>query len=296
MAHTEDPSRTRTNSGTAGDATLLAVSPSTLAGPDATPGAGSLAFGTVVPRPGPASRLVTWSHWNGAQAERFRLLAARVLTCAQRAPLPQHFLVCTSSVSGEGKTVAAANFALALARTTESRVLLVDGDLRQPSMEALWHLPRLAGLSDWIGGLSNGALTAAAGEDAPISRFIYQVAGVNLYLLPAGQAAVHPLEWLRSERAAELGTVLAGWFDWILVDAPPLLPLADAQAWMRLADGWFMVVREGFSKQAMLVRALRGLDRSRLLGVIVNQSREARRECRRYAPPRVHASHRLPAW
>lgn len=248
------------------------------------------------PNPPAKSRLVTWHDWAGTAAERFRLLAARLVRWRDSTPGPaRRVLACTSSMQGEGKTVAVANLALALARATQARVLLIEGDLRQPgdrsSMERLWGLPHLPGLGDWI------AAGAGANSAAPpsLQPFLHKLGPADLFLLPAGSPINAPLEFLNSEAAAQCLASLASTFDWILIDAPPLLPLADAQAWCRCADGMLLVVREGWTRRPLLQRALRGSDRSRLVGVVVNSSLEAERECRRWPPARAHLPLHLPA-
>ena len=65
---------------------------------------------------------------------------------------------------------------------------------------------------------------------------------------------------------------LAGWFDWVIIDSPPVLPLADTSVWARLADGILLVTREGTTKRRQLQNGLQALEESKLLGAIVNSS------------------------
>jgi len=77
---------------------------------------------------------------------------------------------------------------------------------------------------------------------------------------------------MQSGRLSELLNQLSGWFDWIIIDSPPILPLADTSVWARLADGILLVTREGTTKKGMLQRGLQAIEQSKLLGAVVNSS------------------------
>ncbi len=117
------------------------------------------------------------------------------------------------------------------------------------------------GLSEWL-----------QGESRPIQH-IYRLEGPNLWLLPAGRPPENPLELMQSGRLSELLKQLSTWFDWIIIDSPPILPLADTSVWARLADGILLVTREGTTKKRMLQQGLQALEQSKLLGAVVNHPR-----------------------
>jgi len=123
----------------------------------------------------------------------------------------------------------------------------------------LMGLKGLKGCSDWVQ------------DKEPITKFFYQVDKLQLWLLPAGTVPEHPLELLQSSRLSELLRQLTGWFDWVVVDAPPLLPLADVSVWTRLTDGILLVIREGKTPKKLLQKALGTLDNPMLLGVVLNE-------------------------
>ena len=77
---------------------------------------------------------------------------------------------------------------------------------------------------------------------------------------------------MQSGRLSELMEQLSAWFDWIIIDSPPILPLADTSVWARLADGILLVTREGTTKKRTLQRGLQALEQSKLLGAVVNSS------------------------
>ena len=88
--------------------------------------------------------------------------------------------------------------------------------------------------------------------------------------MPAGQPPENPLELMQSGKLAELLDQLVTRFDWVVIDSPPILPLADTSVWARFADGILLVVRSGRTERQALQRGLGAIDRSRLLGLVVN--------------------------
>lgn len=247
--------------GPSGWAATLAV-----AGPDRSPETGpEPVFDPAEPHPTPASRLVCWDHWESAEAEPFRQMAARLLHLRERCQQERrlHSLVCTSSVAEEGKSVVAANLALALARTSGRRVLLLEGDWRRPAQAGLWGLEPSPGLGEWIG----------SSQTAPTPPPVRRLGEGTAYLLAAGTAAAG-LEFLESPRAAQMLMLLSGWFEWVVIDTPPLLACAETHAWARLADGVLVVMRANRTRKAQVREALRALESRNLLGLVLNQNRE----------------------
>lgn len=153
-----------------------------------------------------------------------------------------------------------ANLAISLAQRRPQKVLLVDGDLRRPSLSTRFGLRTPAGLSEWLQG-NNEEITN-----------IYRLEQANFWFLPAGSPPANPLELMQADRLASLMDRLTDWFDWILIDSPPVIPLADTSVWMRTADGVLMVAREGTTRKRQLQRGLQEVDRSKLLGVVLNSS------------------------
>jgi Mrp family chromosome partitioning ATPase len=107
---------------------------------------------------------------------------------------------------------------------------------------------------------------------AGIEEFIYRLGDAPLWLLPAGRGKLSPLEILHSERLTEMITQLSEWFDMIVIDSPPLVPLADAHVWEKLADATLLVVREGKTPKKMLEKSLETLDRAKLIGAVLNEA------------------------
>ncbi len=204
------------------------------------------------------SKLVCLTAQESFGAEKFRFLGVRLRQLQHTRPLKK--LLITSTIPEEGKSTVAANLAAILARRQQPKILLLEGDLRRPSLAKLFGLGRIAGLSEWL-----------QGESRAIEN-IYRLEGPNLWFLPAGRPPENPLELMQSGRLSGLMDQLSTWFDWIIIDSPPILPLADTSVWARLADGILLVTREGTTKRQMLQRGLQALEKSKLLGAVVNSS------------------------
>ena len=93
---------------------------------------------------------------------------------------------------------------------------------------------------------------------------LYQLDDLGVWILPAGSAAGNPLELMQSGKLSAILDRLALWFEWIVIDSPPILPLADTSVWMRLADGVLMVARPGKTEKRQLKRGLEAVEQSKL--------------------------------
>ena len=207
------------------------------------------------------SRLVSISENESLGAEKFRYLAVRLRQIQQARPLKK--VLITSTIPEEGKSMVSGNLAVTLARRKQHKVLLLDGDLRRPALAREFGLAHLSGLSEYL-----------QGEPKPITN-IYRLDGAGLWFLPAGQPPENPLELMQSGRLVELLEQLAAQFDWIIIDSPPILPLADTSVWTRNADGILLITREGTTQKRQLKRGLEALNQSKLLGVVLNSSTNA---------------------
>ena len=203
----------------------------------------------------PDSRLVFLTEPGSLAAEKFRFLGVRLRHLRQSRPLKK--ILVTSSIPEEGKSLVSANLAGVLARRKQ-RVLLIEGDLRRPSLVHQFGLKGLTGLGEW---LRSGQQKASN---------IYYLPKTNFWLLPAGHPPENPLELMQSGRLAEFMRQVESLFDWIIVDSPPLLPLADTSVWGRLTDGTLLVAREGKTEKTALQEGVEILKKSDLLGIVLN--------------------------
>jgi capsular exopolysaccharide synthesis family protein len=215
-------------------------------------------FATVSPNIRPTSRLVFFGEPNSLAAEKFRFLAVRLRQLQQSRPLKK--ILITSTIPQEGKSTVAANLACTLARTRGQKTILIDGDLRRPTVASVFGVSSLPGISEWLQGKSE------------LATSIHQIEGTRLCILPAGALPSNPLELMQSGKLSALMQTLSDWFDWIVIDSPPILPLADTSIWMRLADGFLLVARQGFTERDVLKRGVEAIEPSKMLGTIMNGS------------------------
>jgi capsular exopolysaccharide synthesis family protein len=206
----------------------------------------------------PQSRVVCVTDKESLAAEKFRFLSVRLRQLQQNRPLKK--VLVTSTIPQEGKSMVAANLACTLARKTRQKTLLLDGDLRRPTVARLFGLGKIPGISEWL-----------QGERGPMTS-IYHLEESGLWVLPAGNAPRDPLELMQSGRLSSLMDQLTAWFDWVVIDSPPVLPLADTSVWMRLADGVLLVTRQGTTEREQLKRGLEAIEPSKLIGSILNCS------------------------
>ena len=155
-------------------------------------------------------------------------------------------LLVTSSEPGEGKTMAAANLAVSLARLNQ-RVLLIDADLRKPRLHELFGEEQQPGLTDAL----TGTATTSAFRKTKVPR---------LWLMPSGSASRNPADLLGSERFSQLIDLLRGQFDWVVLDSPPVLAVTDPCLIARVASGVLFVVGCGQTSREWRRAAVERLD------------------------------------
>jgi capsular exopolysaccharide synthesis family protein len=207
------------------------------------------------------SRLVSLSNIDGPATEAFHMLGVRLHNLQRTREIKS--LLITSTVPAEGKSVVAANLAITLGGGERKRVLLIDGDLRRPSQSQLFGFEKVSGLSNYLQG--QRSLTAC----------LYHLAEAGIWILPAGDNPGGSAELIQSPQLPKLMTTLNEWFDWIVIDSPPVLPVVDASVWARLADGILMVARHGTTKKRKLQKGLEALDSRKLIGALLNASKSA---------------------
>jgi capsular exopolysaccharide synthesis family protein len=217
----------------------------------------------VIPETSAGQSLLLLS--NGHRKEAFAE-GYRVLRTALQGPAQDgrgQVLLLTSTLPGEGKSLTSVNLALALA-SAESRVLLIDADLRRPVLSTLLGTRRTPGLSELLTGV-------ARAEQA-----IQRVPGSRLFLLPSGTPVRrNPADLLATTALRDLLVSLRGRFDYVILDTPPGGAIADALILSPLADGVLVVARSGKVTRDALVHVLERLANARafVLGVVLNRAR-----------------------
>jgi exopolysaccharide/PEP-CTERM locus tyrosine autokinase len=168
----------------------------------------------------------------------------------------------TSAVGEEGKSITSLNLALALAQDYDHTVLLIDADLRRPSLH------RYLGLKPEFG------LVQVLKEKADLGDALIKTGLGKLVLLPAGGTVDDPVELFASNRMKELISELKQRYPdrYVIFDTPPSLPFADAQVLGAALDGVIFVVREGQARVKQVKEAIEGLKGANLLGVVFNDA------------------------
>lgn len=189
-------------------------------------------------------------------AENYRMLQANLKFLTSDRALKA--VVVTSSVPKEGKSTVSANLAAAIAQLGR-RVLLVDADMRCPTQHHIWNLTNAAGLSNVI--VSQAEFQTTVQEVMP-----------NLHVLSAGVMPPNPMALLDSQRMASLVKHFTQLYDFVIVDAPPVVVAADALTLGKMTDGILFVARVGLLDYSSAATAKESLDCScqNVLGVVVN--------------------------
>ncbi|MFN3324456.1 MAG: CpsD/CapB family tyrosine-protein kinase [Bryobacteraceae bacterium] len=209
--------------------------------------------------PSPDGHVLDVTRPHEAPTEEFRSLRTRLNHLQSLQPI--HSVVVTSASPAEGKSFSAANLALAEAQLAGNATLLADFDFRRPSVHNLFQIDRTPGVTDLLLG------------KAQLHQVIKRVSGTNLYIMPAGEPVINPLELLNLREAKLLIDRLPTVFNWVILDTPPLLFAADASLLSTLCDGTIMVVRIGSTTIDSITRAMQSLCNNNVLGIVVNGAR-----------------------
>lgn len=200
-------------------------------------------------------RLTVLSDPQSIPSEQYGILTMKVEQWMEQSG--GRVLVVTSAAGDEGKSVTALNLSLSLAASLEGRVLLVDSDLRRPQVHRYLGLKTTQGFSE---------LLAQTGGD--ISPYISKLG--NLDVIAGGAMPVNPVGLLASAQARELLARLRQEYRLIVLDSPPIVPIADSHVLAGLADGVVIVVRARQTRRELFRRAMESLGAANVLGVVLN--------------------------
>jgi capsular exopolysaccharide synthesis family protein len=191
-------------------------------------------------------------------AEQYRSLRTRIKQAENGRAI--RAIAVTSPAKGDGKSLTAANLALTMAQEFQQRVLLVDADLRRPSVHHLFGISATPGLVDVLMGA------------AEVNQALVSLPEYHVTVLPAGVPPSHPAELLGASSMRRALDTLRTRFDRILIDLPPVAPLADVHIVTPLVDSVLMIVRAGITPKPAIEQALSGLDGSKVLGLVLNET------------------------
>ncbi|MGO4689577.1 polysaccharide biosynthesis tyrosine autokinase [Glaciibacter sp. 2TAF33] len=221
--------------------------------------------------------LVMRSDPHSPRAEEYRRIRANLeFIDVDRRP---RTIVITSPLPNDGKSTTAMNLAFALAENSSS-VLLIDADLRRPSIAEMCGLEGAVGLTT--------VLVGAVDPDDAITAL-----SDSLHVLPSGITPPNPGQLLGSKAMKDLIAKLASAYEYIVIDSPPLLPASDTLGLAHVTDGTLVVVRYKSTRRAQLANTLDALNavNARVLGIVLNQTPEGRESAYYTAAPVQAASH-----
>jgi capsular exopolysaccharide synthesis family protein len=222
---------------------------------------GLVVFSRVVAPPASAprdpQRLVTEIAESEPVLDQLRSLAASLHQARTGREL--RVIAVTSSVSGEGKTLLAANLALTLSRSYMRQVLLIDADLRRPGLHRVFGTSAQSGVH---------AAMEAVREGSPVS---VQEVAPRLALLPAGRPVRDPISVLASDGMQRLVASANAAFDWVIVDTPPVGMLPDMSLLGSLSDAVLLVVEAGRVRYDLVQRTVETIGADRIFGVVLNK-------------------------
>jgi protein-tyrosine kinase len=204
-------------------------------------------------------RLVRAVNFSGEVAESFRVLRSKILRPQDGRQAPKTIMV-TSVLPKEGKSFIAANLGVALAQCVDQYSLLVDCDLRLPSLASYFGIPRDHGLADYLK------------NKIDISTLIRKTTMEKLSILASGVPPVNPAELLGSTRMQELVVELSTRYPdrLVIFDSPPLKVASESMNLTQVVDGVVLVVRHGVSTRALIEQAIVDIGKQKIIGVVFN--------------------------
>lgn len=190
-------------------------------------------------------------------AEKFRTLRSRLHQIAATRPLKK--VLVTSSVPEEGKTFIASNLAQSIIRQENTKVLLIDCDLRASRLHLTVGAAGTPGLTDYLRGKADESQVIQVGKQD------------NLCFIPGGSGVSNPSELLHGEKMKALLDQLTPIFDWVIIDSPPAIAVHDASILADMCDGVLFVVRAGKTDFEVAQKASGEFREKDLLGVVLNR-------------------------
>lgn len=203
-------------------------------------------------------RLVVLDDPRSFAAESYRVLRTNLHYANPDAPIRR--LLVTSAGEGEGKSTTVANLSVCFAQADRA-VLLIDADLRRPTINAFFRQPASPGLSSYLAG------------DSLLDAAIQKTAIPNLSIIASGPSPPNPAELVGSRRMRDLLDAVGERFDLVLLDSPPVLAVSDGGALVPMVDGVLLVVGSGSAARLALRRAKEGIQavQGRIVGAVLNR-------------------------
>jgi protein-tyrosine kinase len=204
--------------------------------------------------------LITYHNPQSVEAELFKVLRTNLLFPAD-GQAPKVILV-TSPLPGDGKSFTSANLAISIAQGVEEHVMLIDCDVRKPTIHSIFGYKQGIGLSDYL----------AVGTD--IATILLKTPIAKLTLFPAGKPPQNPTELLSSKKMkALLEEVKSRYEDrYIIIDSPPPSMAAETNAIVNYVDGVLIVVKAGKTPQSAVTETIEQIGKEKVLGIVLNHA------------------------
>jgi len=201
--------------------------------------------------PGPVSNQDGKEHYQTLKANLFTLHADKAI---------RTIIICSTD-HGEGATTTATNFAATLAGDPQSKVLIVDANLRTPGLHDVCQIDYTPGFTDYLGNGKN-----------PVLPFLWK-GWTNLYVLPCGSYHSGPVSLFEAKRFSEFLQEMREQFDYVILDGPPLPRFSEIRVICSKVDGVVLVVKAGKTKREVALRAKKELEDAggKILGVVINR-------------------------
>lgn len=221
----------------------------------------------------PANRLLTTiNDPYSVVSEQYRKLKSALVHLINQNSL-HNLIMVTSAIAGEGKSLTAVNLAVSMAQEFDFTVLLIDADLRRPTVHQLLGFESTIGMADCLMG------------DADISDVIIKTDIEKLAVIPAGRVVENPLELFNPKKMQIVMEEIKLRYNdrYVIIDTPPLLPFAETRSLAHQVDGILFVVHEGVTQQESILEAMELLKGCTLLGVVLNDSNSINKENSHYS-------------
>lgn len=196
-------------------------------------------------------RIVAYAAKESRLAEQYRIIQTDLYAIAEAKKVKT--IAVTSSQKGEGKTMVCCNLALTISNDKMKKVLLVDCDLRQPSVHTMLNIHKEPGFSDIIIGKAN------------IDDFVRKPAIGNLYAVASGVSVTNAVDILRNSKTKEVVEKFKSVFDYVIFDTPPILPVSDSRILGSLCDSVIMVIKANVTQKDSVSEAMGLLDSAHVI-------------------------------
>jgi len=204
-------------------------------------------------------KLISYYQPSSMVAEQFRRLRTLILRSKLDAPAPRTILV-TSAMAGEGKSLIAVNLAITIAAELHSHALLVDCDLRNPSLSRMFGLEEAKGLSNYLLG------------DAEIPDLMVKTSIDKLSFISGGSLEENPVELIGSNKMKSLVQDLKSRYEdrFIILDSSPILATTEPSVLTKMVDGIVLVILSGETPRESVLQAMKMMEKEKILGVVLN--------------------------